>query len=273
MEKFSNALEIFQILPQTNCKACGLSTCMAFAGHVHLKKKRLTDCPHLATNQYEKDPTSHHGTDDDHLAQTIADLRQQITTLHLHKYASHLGGHYTKGRLTLSVFGKPLALDQQGTIFTDLHILPGLIIPVYTYVLMAKNNTTHPYVSLQDDPWVRLRELPLGSVQEHLFIRRCEIPLCHLAESNFLLFKDLLHMFQPQEIREHLHADISLILKPLPHLPILLCYWKADEGMDASLHLFFKSSASIYLDVVSIHTLISRFTTMLERLFMRHSKG
>ena len=40
-------MQIYKSLPRTNCKDCGLPTCMAFAMQVAAKQRALTDCPHL----------------------------------------------------------------------------------------------------------------------------------------------------------------------------------------------------------------------------------
>jgi acetyl-CoA decarbonylase/synthase complex subunit gamma len=41
-------MQIYKNLPKTNCKDCGLPTCMAFAMQVAAKQRALTDCPHLS---------------------------------------------------------------------------------------------------------------------------------------------------------------------------------------------------------------------------------
>ena len=38
-------LEIFKLLPKTNCKKCRLPTCLAFAMQLAQKKVKLDDCP------------------------------------------------------------------------------------------------------------------------------------------------------------------------------------------------------------------------------------
>ncbi len=42
------AMGIYKTLPKTNCKECGLPTCMAFAMQVAAKQKALTECPHVS---------------------------------------------------------------------------------------------------------------------------------------------------------------------------------------------------------------------------------
>lgn len=41
-------MQIYKNLPKTNCKDCGLPTCMAFAMQVASKQRSLTDCPHIS---------------------------------------------------------------------------------------------------------------------------------------------------------------------------------------------------------------------------------
>ncbi len=41
-------LQIFKLLPKTNCKECGMPTCLAFAMALAQKKAKLEDCPHAS---------------------------------------------------------------------------------------------------------------------------------------------------------------------------------------------------------------------------------
>jgi acetyl-CoA decarbonylase/synthase complex subunit gamma len=41
-------LEIFKLLPKTNCKKCGMPTCLAFAMQLAQKKAKLEDCPDVS---------------------------------------------------------------------------------------------------------------------------------------------------------------------------------------------------------------------------------
>jgi ArsR family metal-binding transcriptional regulator len=46
------ALEVFKLLPRTNCGECGIPACMAFAVEVSKGKKGPEDCPPLAGGEY-----------------------------------------------------------------------------------------------------------------------------------------------------------------------------------------------------------------------------
>jgi acetyl-CoA decarbonylase/synthase complex subunit gamma len=43
-----SGLQIYKLLPQTNCKDCGYPTCLAFAMKLAAKQAELADCPHVS---------------------------------------------------------------------------------------------------------------------------------------------------------------------------------------------------------------------------------
>jgi len=47
-------LEIFKLLPKTNCKKCGMPTCLAFAMALAQKRAKLDDCPDVSQEAKEK---------------------------------------------------------------------------------------------------------------------------------------------------------------------------------------------------------------------------
>jgi acetyl-CoA decarbonylase/synthase complex subunit gamma len=47
-------LDIFKLLPKTNCKKCGMPTCLAFAMALAQKRAKLEDCPDVSDEAKEK---------------------------------------------------------------------------------------------------------------------------------------------------------------------------------------------------------------------------
>lgn len=43
-----SGIEIYKLLPQTNCKDCGFPTCLAFAMKLAAKQVELSECPHVS---------------------------------------------------------------------------------------------------------------------------------------------------------------------------------------------------------------------------------
>ncbi|WP_342304776.1 (Fe-S)-binding protein [Methanolobus sp. ZRKC5] len=50
----ANVMEIYQLLPKTNCKECGKATCMAFAVDLLGRKVKVEDCPPLVNEEKHK---------------------------------------------------------------------------------------------------------------------------------------------------------------------------------------------------------------------------
>lgn len=49
-----SGLEIYKLLPQTNCKECGFPTCLAFAMKLAAKQVELKDCPYVSEEAQAK---------------------------------------------------------------------------------------------------------------------------------------------------------------------------------------------------------------------------
>ena len=47
-------LDIYKLLPGTNCKECGFPTCMAFAATLRGDSTKLSSCPYLSEQDYMK---------------------------------------------------------------------------------------------------------------------------------------------------------------------------------------------------------------------------
>ncbi len=43
-----SGIQIYKLLPQTNCKECGFPTCLAFAMKLAAKQVELADCPYVS---------------------------------------------------------------------------------------------------------------------------------------------------------------------------------------------------------------------------------
>jgi 4Fe-4S ferredoxin len=52
IEERINPLQIYQLLPCTDCKTCGCETCLAFAFDLVSREKTLADCPDLQKEEF-----------------------------------------------------------------------------------------------------------------------------------------------------------------------------------------------------------------------------
>ena len=48
-----SGLQIYKLLPKTNCKECGFPTCLAFAMKLAAQQVELSDCPYVSDEAKE----------------------------------------------------------------------------------------------------------------------------------------------------------------------------------------------------------------------------
>ncbi len=242
-----------------------MTACMAFAGAVYTLKKKLEDCPHIPAEILEEynhqSPTPPAAVD--LFDNAMATMKEQIAAIDLRKTAEGIGGNYKNGKLTIQVLGKNYSVDDHGNVSTDIHVIPWVALPVYSYILMGEKKEP-------SGTWVPLRELPSGKDWYRLFGQRCEKPLKKVADRYPDLFEDMVRLFNGRQVKNHYSSDVSLVLHPLPKLPMLICYWRPEHKLDSDLNLFFDATAEENLDLNSINTLGSGFVSMLEKLTLHH---
>ena len=68
---------------------------------------------------------------------------------------------------------------------------------------------------------------------------RCEEIMRRAADAYPDLFESLVHIIGGQQVEDHLGADTAVVLQPLPKVPVMLCYWSPDDGLDSKLTLLF----------------------------------
>jgi hypothetical protein len=266
MQKPKNAMEIFQLLEKSNCKKCGEKTCLAFAGAVFLGQRRLHECPNLSQEAVERfagEPSDHHDAREDSPGDFLKELKSEVSRLDLAAAAERVGGRFSDNKLTLKVLGRDFSVDTNGNLFAEIHINQWVAIPFLDYILHGQGLPV-------SGRWISFRELREGRERYPFFQKRCEEPMKRVADNYTDLFDDIVHIFSGKQVDSQFQSDISVVLYPLPKVPIMICYWLPEEGMDSSLHVFFDETADRNLDVGSVFTLGTGLAQMFVKIALRH---
>ena len=118
--------------------------------------------------------------------------------------------------------------------------------------------------------WLSFRELKDGKERYPLFQKRCEVPLKQVADTYTDLFDDLVRIFGGKQVDKQFESDISVVLHPLPRVPIMICYWLPEDGLESSLNLYFDDTADQNLTIGSVFSLGAGLSQMFEKLALRH---
>jgi hypothetical protein len=202
-------------------------------------------------------------TIDEDKAEAVEALKRQIPSIDLAETARRMGAGFDGNRLTIKVFGKNFHVDATGALSSDIHINAWVAFPVLNYILNGSGIAP-------TGNWITFRELNGGPPRYAHFQQRCEKPLKRVADSYTDLFKDMLEIFDGKQNQGHIDSDVSIVLHPLPLFPIQIGYWKPEEGLESSLHIYFDSASDKNLDIESIYTMCEGIVAMFEKIALRH---
>jgi hypothetical protein len=265
MHPFKNVADIFRLLDKSNCKKCGELTCLAFAGAVFLARKKLRDCPKLSPKVLEElagEPgvsTIIEADGEDYLKK----LRSQITSIDLRAAAARLGAGFSGDRLTLKVLGKDFSVDTSGRLYSEIHINPWVAVPFISALLSGEGQPV-------SGRWVSFRDLKGGRERFPLFQKRCEEAIKQVADRHTDLFDAVVHLFKARQVEQQFRSDISVVLHPLPFLPLMICYWLPEDGLGSSLNVYFDETADRNLDIDSIFMLGTGLAQMFTKIAWTH---
>ena len=268
MSKITTPLEIYRVLPKSNCGKCGISTCLAFAAAVIKQEKNLADCPCLARDVITGmiDRIERPVNMDSIREAQLGELKELISTREILSRAELLGGAKTGESLVIKCLGKDFEVDANGNVKSQCHTHAWFSLPLLDYIL----NSTGASVA---GTWVPFRELNSGKTWNPLFEQRCEKPLKKIADAYSDLFADLVNMFRGTSSFNNFDSDIAVVLYPLPKVPILICYWKPEDDLESRLHVFFDDTAEKNLPIGSLFTLGTGIVRMLEKIMYTHTNG
>jgi Domain of unknown function (DUF3786)/Putative Fe-S cluster len=262
MGTIKNVMELFKVLDKSNCRLCGEKTCLAFAGAVFTGNRRISECPCLDAETAARFANGGEETADE-LRVVIAGIKKEVARLSFVAAATRIGGEANGDILRIMILGKPFGIKRDGSLVTDLHVSPWIVLPVLHYMVHCRGRAL-------SGTWVSYRELPGGKEKYALFQRRGEVVLQQLADRFPDFFDDILHMFEGSEVESQFQADISVVLYPLPLVPVMICYRKADEGLASSLNIYFDASAGDNIGADMLFSLVTGMVRMLEKLATQH---
>lgn len=268
MPGFNTVMDVFKLLDKSNCRKCNEATCLAFAASVFKGSRQLNDCPHVPSGV-----AGAHGVQEkknnriqEEFEQEVQRLKDGIRGMDLHEAALRIQGDFDGEKLTLKILGKPFRIDRNGTLYSDIHINPYVVVPFLNYVLNCQGRSL-------SGSWMPMRELPGGKDWERFFDHQCVTPMKKIADSYPDLFEDLVDIFNGKPALRHYQSDIAIVLSPLPLVPMLICYWKPEDAMASDLKLFFDASAGDNLGVQGIYSLGTGIVRMFSRLALTHGIG
>jgi hypothetical protein len=259
------------ILPKTNCGDCGFPACLAFASIVVSEKLPLSNCPHIdidivenCQKELDEQYASGKWLKRDMAQDALEWAKQRSASVEIEELPDRIGGKLLKK-------GKDVALELP--YFTDSIIITEHSIlkkdgseltrweQVFIYNHMAQGGRKLP-----SGKWKGLVEFPNTVSKIKSMVEHVEAPLIQKfsGKPDELLeaAKDIGGLDMTDEIKS---ADLAILFRPLPRVPVLLMFWDEDktDGFEAEIKLLFDETITEHLDIESIMFLSERLRQLL----------
>jgi hypothetical protein len=258
-------LDIYKLLDRSNCRECGLPTCTAFVHAVINGDKKIGECTHLDKDTIaELDKKIIIRDMEQEYEAALEPLKEEITKVDFKAVADRLGATLAGDRLCINCLGKDFFIDAKGNVESICHIHLWVIVPLLRYIITGGGAGLL-------GRWISFDELKNGITMSNYFERRCVEPLKQMADSHTDIFFDLLDIFGGQPVEEF-SADMSRIIYPLPRVPFLFLYWKAEDHFESKLKILFDSSADNYLDFEAVYILSRGLVEMFKNIIANHEE-
>ena len=263
-------MDLFRHLPRSNCRECGLPTCMAFAALAIKGERPVGDCPHVdpaEVSHLVASPDQGGGPLEAERQELLRSLIEDVRGVDFPSVAERIGAFMNGDRIAVRVLGRIFELDPAGGLHSLSHINPWVHLPVLRYVAVGAGEPLAGEL-------VRFADLEGARDWAHYFSHRCEGALRTIADRDPELFGDVLGLFSESDLREGspviATADQVFTLRPLPRVLIKVAYWREEGEFEPNLVLLFDRSDEKNLGVEGVYWLTTGIIEMVRRIVSRH---
>jgi hypothetical protein len=253
------AVDIYKLLPKTNCGTCGMPTCFGFATKVASRMASITACTNLSAEAraalaLEMDETlASRGTV---YEQALASLQPKIQALDFAK-ASTLFGADLVAPDTLEL----LFLNDRYRITKEKIVDAQGKEPVPFISILIYNHLCSPDPPAPSGEWITFRSVPASHAKDKAWAGHVEEVIAKHFTENIEGLKQACERMGgvPTEVKGS--HDVAYEFRFFPRYPALLLFYDAvpDEDFPAQCKLLLDKTVDKYLDIESIVVLGEEF--------------
>jgi hypothetical protein len=254
-------IAIYKKLPKTNCGRCGEATCMAFALKVKNNQAALSDCP-FAAGEIPGEQKPAPGTGPfSNFEQVSQALEKEAVMVDFRGTAEVIGGMYEirdgAEAIRINMLYKAYELRKEGLFENGSYCRDAWArIIIYDYV---RRKGARPLTGVL----ISLGHFPHTASHVKAFQSNAEKKISESFSTDLNSLKKRSAALGGGEIEGKVKADYHCCFQLLPHVPLYLSFWQADEEFDAACKLLFDSGSSDHIDIEYLATLVERFVEEL----------
>jgi hypothetical protein len=259
------AVEIYKLLPKTNCGKCGTTSCFGFAARLASRQASPEDCPAMTASAREalkRSDANRSESPGTVYEQALRSLQPKIQTLDLGKTAASFGAalagpdsleltflneryHITKEKITDPLGAEPL---------------PWISILIYNHLCM-------PDPPAPAGEWITFSSIPASHAKDKAWAGHVEDVIARHFTENVAGLRTACEKAGGLPSGISGSHDAAYEFRFFPHYPVLLLFYDAvaEENFPAQCKLLLDRTAPSYLDIESIVVLGEEFAGRLTK--------
>jgi hypothetical protein len=253
------AVEIYKLLPKTNCGTCGMPTCFGFATKVASRMASITACANLsaeATTALAGELAEQPAARGTVYEQALISLRPKIAALDFTKTAARYGADLiAPDTLELTFLSDKYRITKERITDKDgKEPVPFISILIYNHLSM-------PDPPAPAGEWITFSSVPASHAKDKAWAGHVEDVIARHFTGNIEGLKKACERLGgvPTEVKGS--HDIAYEFRFFPRYPALLLFYDAvpDEDFPAQCKLLLDKTVDKYLDIESIVVLGEEF--------------
>jgi hypothetical protein len=257
------AVDIYKLLPKTNCGKCGTTSCFGFAARLASHQASPDDCPTMTASAREalKEADANRNESPGTVyEQALRSLQPKIQDLDLRKTAVHFGAAFAGPHcMEITFLNERYQITKERiTNSSGAEPLPWISILIYNHLCM-------PDPPAPAGEWITFSSIPTSHAKDKAWAGHVEDVIARHFAGNVAALKTACENFGGicREISGS--HDAAYEFRFFPHYPVLLLFYDAvaDEHFPAQCNLLLDRTAPRYLDIESIVVLGEEFAGRL----------
>jgi len=257
------AVEIYRLLPKTNCGKCGLPSCFGFAAKLATGQASPDDCALLTEADREalrKADIGQRNSPGTVYEQALASLHPKVRALDFEKVASQFGVVLLgPDKIEITFLNENYMITKERiTDAAGIEPKPWISILIYNHLCM-------PDPPPPSGEWITFSSIPASHAKDKAWAGHVEEVIAKYFSGNVDALKDACGRLGGIKADMPGNQDAAYVFRFFPHYPAMLLFSDAvpDEDFPAQCRLLLDKTAPRYLDIESIVVLGEEFASRL----------
>jgi hypothetical protein len=253
------AVEIYKLLPKTNCGTCGTPTCFGFAAKVAAGIASITACPNLSESVRQElaaDEVGRKERPGTVYEQALDSLRPKVAALDFRRVSEQTGASFAGAdTLEIGFLGEPFIVTKER--IADRYgkePVPFISILIYNHLCM-------PAPPPPSGEWITFSSVPASHAKDKAWAGHVEEVIAKHFAGDVAGLRRACERMGGRPVEMKGNHDAAYEFRFFPRYPALLLFYDAvpDEDFPAQVKLLLDRNVDKYLDIESIVVLGEEF--------------